>query len=68
MKRITSFLVRLGEPLLWLGFLASIALTFDRPTHFDGTTIAGLFVLAAIGVRATRSDRAQAPEATDGGQ
>lgn len=68
MKRIAPFLVRLGEPLLWLGFVAGMIAAFDHSSSIDGPTIAGIFALAAIGVRATRPDRVQAPKAANGDQ
>jgi hypothetical protein len=46
---------KIGEGLLWLGFLGVAAVSLDHGGPENGVAIAGLFALAAIGVRATRS-------------
>lgn len=52
MKALKRF--RLGEAVLWLGF---VLFGFAAANGTDeAMTLAGLCVLAAIGVRATRSD------------
>jgi hypothetical protein len=52
--RIKRF--RYGEALLWLGFVLSAATSVDGK---GDVILAGIFVLAAIGVRATRPDPSQ---------
>lgn len=44
--------VRWGEAFLWFGFVASIAYLVDGSEN--AVTMAGVFAIAAIGVRATR--------------
>ena len=44
-----------GEIALWVGFVGFCVIGLDGQRNADNaTTIAGLFALAAIGVRATR--------------
>lgn len=57
MKRLRK--LRLGETLLWIGFAVCVAYATDGK---DGAvTLAGIFALAAIGVRATRIDLVDQP-------
>lgn len=55
---LLKFLRSCGEPLLWIGFLIAAVASLDGSASENTSTVAGLFVLAAIGVRATRSDNA----------
>jgi hypothetical protein len=44
-----------GEIALWIGFVGACAIGLGGESNADNaTTVAGLFALAAIGVRATR--------------
>lgn len=45
--------IRWGEAFLWAGFVISIAFISDE--GMDAITAMGVFAIAAIGVRATRS-------------
>ena len=57
MKRLRK--LRLGEALLWIGFAFFV---FAAANGKDDTvTLAGIFALAAIGVRATRVDPVEQP-------
>lgn len=57
--------IRLGEALLWLGALFFVVSAMDGKD--EAVTLAGLCVLAAIGVRATRPDvvEASTPESSN---
>jgi len=52
--------IRLGEAVLWMGAAFFVASAMDG--RDEAVTLAGLFVLAAIGVRATRVDLPEAPK------
>lgn len=47
--------LRYGEALLWLGFAFFVASSLDERMD-NAPMLAGLFALAAIGVRATRPE------------
>lgn len=57
MKRLRR--LRLGEALLWIGFAACVVFATDGKD--ETVTLAGIFALAAIGVRATRVDPVEQP-------
>jgi hypothetical protein len=46
-----------GEAVLWLGFLFCAVVAMGDRYDLDTITLAAVFALAAIGVRATRSAR-----------
>lgn len=50
--------LRIGEGLLWIGFAVSVAAATEDADN--AVTLAGIFALAAIGVRATRIDPMEA--------
>jgi steroid 5-alpha reductase family enzyme len=50
MKALKSF--PFGEALLWIGFILFVISAIDG--KYEAIPLAGLFLLAAIGVRATR--------------
>lgn len=52
--------IRFGEALLWLGAAFFVASAMDG--RDEAVALAGLFVLAVIGVRATRVDPPEAPK------
>lgn len=57
MKLLRRF--KLGEALLWLGFLFFTAAYMNGKD--EALMLAGLWVLAAIGVRATRVEWVEVP-------
>lgn len=56
---------RFGEGLLWLGFVALAVIAFEDRGVDNAVALTGLFALAAIGVRATRSVEVASPSDAD---
>ena len=54
MQKISRIFSFAWEPALWAGFLYLSFVSLQDSAPNDAPTIAGLFALAAIGVRATR--------------
>lgn len=66
MKRLTLFISSIWEPALWIGFVVFSLLSLEPDAPDNAPTVAGLFALAAIGLRATRSPKNAGIEAQDG--
>lgn len=66
MKRLVGIVASIWEPLLWTGFLLLSFLSLGDDAPATAPTVAGLFALAAIGCRATRTDKVNDSDATNG--
>lgn len=66
MKRLAQAVASIWEPLLWTGFLLLSILSLGDDAPDAAPTVAGLFALAAIGFRATRTEKVTDSEAVDG--